>query len=78
MKSLEEVLIKYNMSKKPISIIYKTHTGMTSDPRTNLIIEDFNKKTGYVQLAHYKDPESKTKDITIYTTIQEIARIIEI
>jgi len=72
MKSLEEILTAYSKSKKPISLVYKTHTGMIDDPRNNLVIEKFNKKTGFIQLSHYA---KEKKDVTIYTTIEEIARI---
>lgn len=78
MKNINEVLTKFIKNKKPISVVYRNHTGQSTDPRTNLVVENFHKQTGFIQFSHYQDPESKKKDATIYTTIDEIARIIDV
>lgn len=82
MKGLEKVLAEYQKSKEPVSVVYKTHTSNTIVDSRN-IIEEFNKRTGFVQIGHYKKLATKKdpmiyseKDAIIYTTMDEISRII--
>ncbi len=77
-KRLEDVLEEYNKSKKTLSVVYKTHTGEDNDPRTNLIIDCFNKKTGLIQFSYYDNDGqgNKKKIYSTYTNVSEIVRVI--
>lgn len=75
MFGMVDCIKKLYRDKRRFSVIYTVHTGMSTDPRSNLQVEFLDEKTGFLVLSHW---EENKRVATICTYTNKIERTIEV